>query len=113
MSTELDTTTRDTVARLAALEAQRADIDREITELKTKLAGDLTEGGYTINGKPVLNISVGRRFDPGLAAEVLPAELVALCQATVIDAKRAKDVLPPAIYAQCQRPNDKPTIRVR
>jgi hypothetical protein len=113
MSTELDATTRDTVARIAALEARRNEIDTEISELKGKLAADLAEGAYTVGGKPALSITTGRRFDPALAAEVLPPELLALCTASTVDPKRAKATLPPALYERCQRPYGKPTVQVR
>lgn len=112
MSTELDATFHELVQRLAHIQARKAELEAEEAEIKAKLTGNLTVGSYSINGKPALSVTPGRRFDPLLAATVLPAELAALCQATVIDSKRAKLVLPPALYQQCQRENDRPTVRV-
>jgi len=109
---ELDATYHDLVTRLAHIQSRKAELEAQETELKAKLTEHLTYGSYTIGGKPALTISVGRRFDPTLAAQVLPAELIALCQVTIIDTKRAKEILPPAVFAQCQKLNDNPTVRV-
>lgn len=110
---ELDATFHDLVARLAYLQAHRGSLEAEEAQIKAKLAENHKDGTYTINGKPALSITTGHRFDPTLAVQVLPPELVALCQATGIDSKRAKEVLPPALYAQCQKPSNKPTVQVK
>jgi hypothetical protein len=111
--TELDATYHDLVTRLAHIQARKADLDAEEAQIKAKLGENLTHGTYSVNGTPALTVSLGRRFDPVLAAEVLHPELAALCKVEVIDSTRAKAVLPPAVYRQCQRDNDKPTIRMR
>lgn len=112
-SKELDATFHDFVARLAYIQARKTELETEEAQIKSKLAENHNDGTYTINGKPVLSVATGHRFDPGLAAQVLPPELVALCQVTIIDSKRAKDLLPPALYTQCQKANSKPTVQVR
>jgi len=110
--TELDATLHELVTRLAHIQTRKAELDEEETQIKTQLVNTLECGTYSVNGQLALSISVGRRFDPALALEVLPPELITLCQATVIDTKRAREVLPPALYAQCQRENSKPTVRL-
>lgn len=111
-NTELDPSQAQLVARLAQIQAAKAELEVEEAELKAKLAQQLPYGAYNIDGKPALSVSVGRRFDPALAAQILPPELAALCQATVIDSRRAKEVLPPALYSQCQKENGNPTVRL-
>ncbi|MCA1696408.1 MAG: hypothetical protein LC749_17755 [Actinobacteria bacterium] len=110
--TELDATYHDLVTRLAYIQARKAELTDEETQLKAKIAENITHGTYTINGKPALTVSTGHRFNPTLAAQILPPALATLCQVTTIDSKRAKAVLPPDLYAQCQKPNDNTTVTV-
>lgn len=53
-----------------------------------------------------------RRFDAALAATVIPADVLPRVQATVVDGKLAKAVLPPALYEQCQKEAGKATVRI-
>jgi hypothetical protein len=111
-SRELDATYHELVARLAHIQARRDELAEEENQIKAKLRENLTEGIYMINGRAVLGISTGRRFDPDLAASILPPELISLCQVTVIDSRRAKEILPPLVYAKCQKLSTTPTVRV-
>lgn len=98
--------------RLNYLAGQRAEIDVEIADLKAKLRSTLNVGQRgTINGQPVVSVSVNRRFDVELALVKLPADLVAMCMSTKFDPKQAKAVLPPAIYEGCMSPSGEPIVR--
>ena len=111
-SAELDATYHELVARLAHIQARQGELATEEQEIKAKLRENLTEGTYTINGRRTLSVTTGHRFDPDLAASILPGELIQLCQVTIIDTKRSREVLPPTLYAKCQKPNTNPTVRL-
>jgi hypothetical protein len=68
---------------------------------------DAQAAGLTIAIQP------NRRFDPATAQMVLPPELLKLCEATAIDSKKAKQVLPPAVYQQCMKDAGKAKVVIR
>lgn len=97
-----DDDTRSIVSRLAQIAAEKADLDAEEKQLKQTLRGTYEVGTkLTFNGTPVLAIQPYRRFSTEIAAQNLTPELLALCTVPVVDPKRAKDVLPPAVYSTC------------
>lgn len=109
---ELPEEIREIAARLLHLHAVRAQIDTECNDLKAKLRATVTVGQRgTIDGRPVLAVVPNRRFDPNLARTVLPPELAEMCTVTVLDSKKAKAVLPPALYAACMREAGEPIVR--
>lgn len=91
------------ISRLAEVAQQRAELEVEEKTLREQLRPHLTVGErITIRGNPVLTLRPFRRFDPDLAKSAIPEQLLPLCTVTTVDSKRAKDVLPPAIYRACQ-----------
>lgn len=111
-ATELDTDTADLVRRLAELNTHITDLTEQTEQIKEKLRANLNIGTYTINNQPAISIKPTRRFSPTRALTVLPVELLLLCQISVIDAKKAREVLPPALYASCQEDTGKPQVRL-
>jgi cell division septal protein FtsQ len=53
-----------------------------------------------------------RRFDARLASTVVPAELLEQVTERVVDRAKAKALLPPALYEQCQSYAGRPTVRI-
>lgn len=112
MTTELGMHQVDLVERLADLQQRIKELEEQADEIKDKLRANLTVGSYTVNGKPVISLSPTRRFSPKAAIRILTPELLALCQITVVDAKLARAVLPPAIYEFCQENAGKNQVRL-
>ncbi|MDO5068402.1 MAG: hypothetical protein Q4D96_14080 [Propionibacteriaceae bacterium] len=78
---------------IAALTAR---LDEITDQLRT-----LPEGKHP-TGVGVVTVSApAKRFDPKLAAEILPPELLEACTEQVVTAARAKYVLSPVLYSQC------------
>lgn len=60
------------------------------------------ETGVSADGEPLVTVRAGSaRFDPDLAAQNLPADLVASISVTAPDAHRARQVLAPGLYELC------------
>lgn len=100
-------------AQLAALAAQRVEIEQAEKDLKARIAtitGKL-RGTLDLGNGQGLVFSYRRQFNAELAAEVLGSSEVypSICR-TVPDAKLAKAVLPPAVYEMCQVESDTPSI---
>jgi hypothetical protein len=88
-------------ARLAAILAEKAELENAEKAIKTQIRS-LVPGPDTYQaGDVALTVSANRRFDPATAERVLPAELLDLCRIAKVDAAAAREVLPPALYAQC------------
>lgn len=105
------TNTPDTTAavevlarRRLELTARREDIDATIAEVDAALMTLLQPGeAALIDGQPVWTVRSGnRRFSADKAREALPEPLLEAITVTEtrLDGKVAKDVLPPALYAQ-------------
>ena len=100
-----------------------ADLDvKEATERKAKIAAQLMaelKPGDEIkmqSGAGVRLVPGVQRFDPALAEEILPAELLALISRTTASAKMASalvssGILPPALYDQCRKPAGDPYLK--
>lgn len=99
---------------LARLAARRKELDERINELKAKVADLGVEVGTTVNtsaGDPAFTVRVtGRRFDPVVAAQVLPQPLIDMVTVPTIDAKVAKAKLPPEMYSQCMTPGKESVV---
>ena len=52
-----------------------------------------------------------QRFDPALAEQILPADLLASISQTHASAKMAANILPPALYDQCRKPAGNPYLK--
>lgn len=109
---ELDQHTAELVTRLADLQHRITELTEQADEIKGKLRGNLEYGSYTIGGRPAVTLTATRRFSADRATEVLPPELLAMCQVTTVDARRAKSVLPPTMYEACQDEAGKPQVRL-
>ena len=98
---------------------------RQIAEIKKTLAPreaeckriieaylNIGERGVTPDGEEIITVRAGaRRFDPALAAENLPKEVLAQITTLQVDAQRAKTILAPALYDLCCTEN-KPSVIV-
>lgn len=100
---------------LSAVQANIADLRTAEATLKTQIADAIAgEVGLIKAGDvPVFDVSYSRKFSPAEAAKVLASnpDLLAACSETVISSKKAKAVLPPAVYELCQVASDAPTIK--
>lgn len=111
--TEISDEALDVVNRLAAVNADIAQLTEQANDLKGRLRQLLREPGtYTAEGAKVVTLTPNRRFDPRLAFELLPDDLLRLCTVTKIDPAAAKKVLPPAIYEQFMVEAGDPVVRL-
>lgn len=108
VSGELDTDAR----RYLELQAAREQIEHEQSEIKARMRSALSEGRHDTPSGARVTITRNRRFDSAKAAEVIPAELLPLVQTTVIDAKRAKEVLAPRLLDQCRVEYGEPRVAI-
>lgn len=99
--------------RYLDLAARRDDLDLELGAIKAKIRDNITPGDTltTTDGIKV-TVTANRRFNPAKAAEIIPADLLTLCQTTVVDAKKAKSVLPPALYEAAMVTVGDPVVRI-
>mgnify|MGYP003414517049 FL=1 len=101
--TDLTDTLAPIATRLAQILEDKAALEAEERALKAQIR-DLVPGPDTYAaGGYTLAISTNRRFDPDLAARVIPTELLELCKIAKVDSAAAKAVLPPALYTQCMK----------
>jgi hypothetical protein len=102
--------------KLVAVKEQIAELEKVEEELAQQLRTTLGRGTYTCADGPPLTIFATRRFDPALAAKVLPPALLESVQRTVVDAKLlkaklAEEGLPIELYELCQTERGKDTVR--
>jgi len=100
------------VRRYVELEAAKADIQVELETIKERLR-QRGEGKHTAPCGVRVTVSPNRRFNPQLAADIVPAELIPAIQTTSIDSKKAKAVLPPAMYEQAMAEVGEPRVVVK
>jgi hypothetical protein len=94
--------------------AEIAKLEAQAKRCKEILAKHLTIGdtGMDPDGNALVKVVKGSaRFKPELAIANLPAGVLDSIMVTAPDAKRAKDVLPPALYALACEDNA-PSIRI-
>ena len=91
----------------------RAEAKR-LTALANELLDELGLDDYDTYGfgEYVVTVSPTRRFDPGLAAQVLSSEDLNSILKTTPDAALAKKNLPPRLYTMCQTESSTPTRRI-
>lgn len=110
---ELDADTAGVVAQIHRLNAQAEEIDGEVRALKAVLRQRLAVGqAGVVNGQKVVTLSPNRRFDPELARQVVPSDLIPSISSTSIDSKLAKALLPPALYEAAMREVGDPVVRL-
>jgi hypothetical protein len=95
-------------AQIDALTEQREQVTAELRDLGGGPAGTRADGTPR-----VVQVETATRFDPALAATLLPAEQVAALTEPVVSATKARALLPPAAYAACCAPYGKPRVTVR
>lgn len=101
---ELDERIANLVQRGQALAAQIAPLAADLDDIKSELRRLLAPGTWQVAGRDAVTVKTSGQWSPEQARTVLTPEQLALCTVPVIDAKLAKAVLPPAVYAACQRP---------
>lgn len=105
-------TTTDNAAAIEVLARRRLELTHQLDELKHAVAQVdaalmtmLQPGDHAdIDGQPVWTIRAGNaRFNEAKARDVLPQELVeaATVTETHLSKDRAREILPPALYAEC------------
>lgn len=110
---ELSPQVAATVAKLRAILDQIADLTVDAELYKAQLREALQPGAYTVGGQAALSITQTRKFSPERAAEMLPPDALAAVTrtVTVVDAKLAKEMLPPALYQLCTAAGGKATVK--
>jgi hypothetical protein len=114
--TPMTTEVEQTWLKLVAIKQQITELEKIEEELAQQLRVTLGRGTYTCNDGPPLTIFATKRFDPVLAARVLPPTLLPSVQRTVVDAKLlkaklAEEGLPTELYELCQTERGKDTVR--
>lgn len=110
-TSELDVDTARLVSRLVDLQDRIADLTSEAEAVKAELRS-LNPGDYAINGQPALRIQPTRRFDADKALEYVPEPLRDQCYSTVVDPKKVKQYLAPALADACMVEVGKPKVQV-
>lgn len=100
------------VARLAAINAQVAELQQQGQALKSFIRLILGPGTHTA-GDMRVSIITRKVFDAGLAASVIPQELMPLVTVTEqrIDADLVKKILPDETYSACCK-ETQPQVRI-
>jgi hypothetical protein len=110
---ELSPALAQAVRRLRDIAANIEELTAAANEIKGRLRAELRAGTYSAGGAKVLTVRPpSHRFDPKLATEVLPGELLALCTVNKVDPATAKAVLPPVLYAACSPAVGEPVVSV-
>lgn len=102
---------RELVQRYVALDTERRALVDELDRVKARMRDELGPGRFRCDDVTV-SIAPVRRFDPELAMQVIPRELRPLVLREVVDARAAREALPPQLYARCQRDGDTLSVRV-
>ena len=97
--------------QIAAIKKNLAPLEAECKRvIEAYLA--IGERGVTPDGEEIITVRAGaRRFDPGLAAENLPKEVLAQITTLQVDPQRAKAILAPALFDLCCTEN-RPSVIV-
>lgn len=100
----LDTDTLRMVDRLAELSNARAAIEEQEEALKAELRLRLKPGqvGVDQTGAERIKLVRNARFSPEIAETVVPVAILELARVTTVDGKKLKELVSPALYAQCQ-----------
>lgn len=100
------------VKRYLELDELIKDLMGEQSAIKARIRGLGTGVHHAPCGVDV-SVTPQRRFNPDHAREVIPAAFLPLVEVTVVDGKKAKAALPPAIYEQCQVETGDPRVTFR
>lgn len=104
----------DAAIELRYAETAKAELEKQIKRCKEILAKHLTVGdvGTDGDGNGLVRMQKGSsRFKPELATANLPPAVLESILVTAPDAKKAKDILAPALYALCVA-DDQPSVRI-
>jgi conjugal transfer/entry exclusion protein len=112
VDTELAPDVAATVAKLRATNEQIAQLTADADQYKAQLREALQPGAYTVGGQAAISVTPTRRFNPEHAAAVLPPHLLDAIQRRQVDAKLAKETLPPALYDACSVEVGKATVKL-
>lgn len=110
-STTLSTAVEQTWAKLRAVRDQIRDLKAQEADLASALRTELGRGEFVpSDGGPTLAIYATKRFDPELAAMILPKARLPEVQRVVVDGALVKEKLP-ELYPMCQVEKDKDTVK--
>ena len=104
----------DAAVELHAIAQEKKDLATREAECKRIIEAYLNVGdrGVTPDGWEIITVRAGaRRFDPAMAAENLPASVLAQITTLQVDPQRAKTILAPALYDLCCAEN-RPSVIV-
>jgi hypothetical protein len=107
-STQLD----PDVTRYVELDALKANIEIEQAAIKERLR-ELGTGAHVAPCGIAVSVAANRRFNPELAAQVVPPPLLEQIQSLVIDTKKARAILPPTAYDACMTEVGQPKVTIR
>lgn len=97
---------------VAATTEQITQLTADAETYKAQLRDALPAGAYTVGGQKAISVTPTRRFNPDHAAKVLPPHLLEAIERRMVDAKLAKETLPPALYEACSVETGKPTVKL-
>lgn len=100
------------VKRYLDLDAKKADIEIEQAAIKERLRA-LGIGAHATPCGVSVTVATNRRFNPAEAEKIVPADLIPAISTTAIDAKKAKAILPPALYEAAMLPVGEPRVVIR
>lgn len=107
-----DVDTARLVARLAEINAQISELSAQAEEIKAELRA-LPVGDYADNsGRAFLRIAPTRKFDEMAGLNLIPNELRDACYSRVVDARKVKSLLAPALAETCMVEAGKPKVIV-
>ena len=111
---QLNGASLDAAVELRYIAVEKKDLATREAECKRIIEAYLNIGerGVTPDGEEIITVRAGaRRFDPALAVENLPSEVLAKITTLQVDPQRAKAILAPALYDLCCTEN-KPSVIV-
>lgn len=100
------------VRRYLELDELAKDIAIEQATIKTRLRG-LGDGNWEAPCGVHVSVTPQRRFNAEHAVTVIPADLLPMVQSTVVDGKKVKALLPPALYEACQVESGDPRVVIK
>ena len=109
-----DTTTAALAAEYLELKAKTAELDDRIKQI-VALLRELGEGRHEAGTATVTVGATPHRFSAARASEVLATNpaLLEQCQELVVSSTKAREILPPAVYALCSLPVGEARVSVR
>lgn len=104
----------DLAAEYLDLKDRARVIDDRIKQIVAQLRDGLGAGKHPA-GDHTVTVTISRRFNPDLAAQVLASnpDLLTACQETVVSSSKAKQVLAPAVYESLMIEQGDPRVSIR